>query len=68
MSDLILFWHRKDLRISDNIGLASDREQSIKVVGVFCLDKNILPSDNIAPVRVAYMIACAGKLQVNIVN
>ncbi|MEG4092484.1 deoxyribodipyrimidine photo-lyase, partial [Microcoleus sp. Pol12B4] len=37
MSDLILFWHRRDLRISDNIGLAAARQQSPKVVGIFCL-------------------------------
>jgi deoxyribodipyrimidine photolyase len=32
MSDLILFWHRRDLRISDNTGLAAARQQSQKVV------------------------------------
>ncbi len=52
MSDLILFWHRRDLRISDNTGLAAAREQSPKVVGVFCLDPNILERDDIAPARI----------------
>jgi len=60
MSDLILFWHRRDLRISDNIGLAAARQQSKKVVGVFCLDPNILERDDVAPARVTYMI---GSLQ-----
>jgi deoxyribodipyrimidine photo-lyase len=31
MSDLILFWHRRDLRIADNIGLAAARQRSQKV-------------------------------------
>ncbi|TAG87966.1 MAG: deoxyribodipyrimidine photolyase [Oscillatoriales cyanobacterium] len=63
MSDLILFWHRRDLRICDNIGLAAARQQSQKVVGVFCLDRNILDLDDVAPARVTYMIGCLQKLQ-----
>ncbi|KAB8329926.1 deoxyribodipyrimidine photo-lyase, 8-HDF type [Scytonema tolypothrichoides VB-61278] len=63
MSDLILFWHRRDLRISDNTGLATARKQSPKVVGVFCLDPNILERDDVAPARVTYMIASLQSLQ-----
>ncbi|MGK7877775.1 MAG: FAD-binding domain-containing protein [Xenococcaceae cyanobacterium] len=63
MSNLILFWHRQDLRISDNIGLAAACQQSPKVVGVFCLDPNILERDDIAPARVTYMIGCLRELQ-----
>lgn len=63
MSDLILFWHRRDLRISDNTGLAAARQRSQKVVGVFCLDPNILERDDVAPVRVTYMIGCLQQLQ-----
>ena len=63
MSDLILFWHRRDLRISDHTGLAAARERSAKIVGVFCLDPQILESDDIAPVRVKYMIGCLQALQ-----
>ncbi|MEA5551367.1 FAD-binding domain-containing protein [Anabaena cylindrica UHCC 0172] len=63
MSDLILFWHRRDLRISDHTGLAQAREQSAKVVGVFCLDPDILQRDDIAPARVTYMIGCLQALQ-----
>ena len=63
MSDLILFWHRRDLRISDNIGLAAARQQTSKVVGVFCLDPNILKRDDVAPARVTYMMGCLESLQ-----
>jgi len=63
MSELILFWHRRDLRISDNTGLAAAREQSAKIVGVFCLDPQILERDDIAPARVTYMIGCLQALQ-----
>lgn len=63
MSELILFWHRRDLRISDNTGLAAARQQSAKVVGVFCLDPNILERDDVAPARVTYMIGSLQALQ-----
>ena len=63
MTDLILFWHRRDLRISDNIGLAAACQKSQKVIGVFCLDPNIVERDDIAPARVTYMIGCLQELQ-----
>jgi deoxyribodipyrimidine photo-lyase len=46
MSDLILFWHRRDLRISDHTGLAAARKKTPKIVGVFCLDPQILEVDD----------------------
>ncbi|MGL5080599.1 MAG: FAD-binding domain-containing protein [Microcoleaceae cyanobacterium] len=63
MSDLILFWHRRDLRVSDNVGLAAACERSSKVVGIFCLDPHILKSDDVSPARVTYMIGCLAHLQ-----
>jgi deoxyribodipyrimidine photo-lyase len=63
MSALILFWHRNDLRITDNIGLTKSRQESPKVVSVFCLDPQILDRDDIAPARVTYMIGCLQELQ-----
>lgn len=63
MSDLILFWHRRDLRLSDNIGLSQAHQQTAKVVGVFCLDPKILKSDQIAPARVKYLLGCLESLQ-----
>ena len=59
----ILFWHRCDLRVEDNLGLSAARELSRKIVGVFCLDPNILKRDDIAPPRMAYMIGCLQELQ-----
>ncbi|MEL6496754.1 MAG: FAD-binding domain-containing protein [Cyanobacteria bacterium J06623_7] len=63
MSDLILFWHRRDLRIADNLGLSSAVEHSDRVVGLFCLDPDILKGDDIAPARVSYMMGCLQELQ-----
>ncbi|MEB3337421.1 MAG: FAD-binding domain-containing protein [Leptolyngbyaceae bacterium] len=63
MLDLILLWHRRDLRISDHPGLAAAHQQSSKIVGVFCLDPNILKQDDIAPARVTYLIGSLQELQ-----
>lgn len=63
MSDPILFWHRRDLRLADNIGLVAACKQSQKVIGVFCLDPNLLKRDDVAPARVKYMIGCLQDLQ-----
>lgn len=63
MTDLILFWHRRDLRTVDNIGLDAARQRSSKVIGVFCLDPNILQRDDVAPARVTYLIGSLAKLQ-----
>jgi deoxyribodipyrimidine photo-lyase len=60
---LILFWHRRDLRLADSVGLSKAREISPKVVGVFCLDSDILGRDDIAPVRLNYLLATLEKLQ-----
>ena len=65
MSDLILFWHRRDLRIADNLGLSAAATRTDKVVGLFCLDPGILGGEDIAPARVTYMIGCLQELQQN---
>ena len=63
MTDLVLFWHRRDLRVTDNVGLAAARDLSNKLVGIFCLDPLILERDDIAPARVSYMLGCLQELQ-----
>jgi len=63
MADLILHWHRRDLRIADNIALTSARRRSSRVVGVFCLDPGILQRDDVAPARVTYLIGSLHELQ-----
>ncbi|MBD2424928.1 FAD-binding domain-containing protein [Phormidium sp. FACHB-1136] len=63
MADLILFWHRRDLRLADNLALTAARQRSPQVVGVFCLDPGLLQRDDVAPARVAYMIGCLAELE-----
>lgn len=63
MADGTLFWHRRDLRVSDSVGLAAAAARSPQVVGVFCLDPAILERDDIAPARITYLIGCLRSLQ-----
>ena len=63
MADLFLFWHRRDLRIVDNIGLAAARDRTPKIVGVFCLDPDILDNGDVAPARVTFLIGSLQALQ-----
>jgi deoxyribodipyrimidine photo-lyase len=61
--DRIVFWHRRDLRLHDNVGLAAARARTAQITGVFCLDPNILQRDDVAPARVTYLIGCLAELQ-----
>lgn len=62
VGELVLHWHRRDLRLQDNVAIAKARQQSAKVVGVFCLDPAILDQDDVAPVRVKYLLECLREL------
>ena len=37
-----LFWHRRDLRLADNLGLAAAARATPAITGVFVLDPAIL--------------------------
>ena len=37
-----IFWHRRDLRIEDNIGLFKASKNSNNLIGVYILDPNLL--------------------------
>ncbi len=65
MYNLTVFWHRRDLRIKDNLGLDYACQNSKQIVGLFCLDPNILNRDDLAPARVSYMIGCLQELEQN---
>ena len=62
MTNLILFWHRRDLRLDDNIGLYQAQQQAQKVVGIFCFDPKLLQSDQVAPARMKYLLGCLKEL------
>ncbi len=56
MDELILFWHRRDLRLQDNLGLYTASTTSRRWAGVFCLDPLLLEPQEVAPARLAYLL------------
>ncbi len=62
-SDLIIFWHRRDLRINDHLGLSKAREKTAKIISVFCFDPHILNQDDIAAARISYLLGSIAALK-----
>ena len=50
-----LFWHRRDLRLADNLGLAAAAAATPAVTGVFVLDPAILCDPTMAPARLWFL-------------
>jgi deoxyribodipyrimidine photo-lyase len=58
-----LFWHRRDLRLADNLGLAAAAAATPVVTGVFVLDPAILGAADMAPARVWFLLESLQELQ-----
>jgi deoxyribodipyrimidine photo-lyase len=63
MTNIVLFWHRRDLRIVDNLGLAAAVQSGQMVVGVFCWDPAIFNCASIAPASASYALESLKILQ-----
>ncbi len=53
--DRWLFWHRRDLRLADNLGLAAAAAATPAVTGLFVLDPAILTDPAMAPARIWFL-------------
>ena len=58
-----LFWHRRDLRLADNRGLAAAAAATPAVTGVFVLDPAILSDPSMAPARLWFLSESLRELQ-----
>ena len=62
-----LFWHRRDLRLADNLGLCAAVEISPAVTGVYVLDPQVItPPEHLppmAPARLWFLIESLIELQ-----
>jgi deoxyribodipyrimidine photo-lyase len=63
MTDRVLFWHRRDLRVVDNLGLIAACRDGQPVVGVFCCDPAEFTPSKIAPASVSYVLDSLVLLQ-----
>ena len=63
----VLFWHRRDLRLTDNLGLVAAAEISPAVTGVYVLDPAVInPPQELppmAPARLWFLIESLIALQ-----
>ena len=66
-SSRVLFWHRRDLRLADNLGLAAATEISPAVTGVYVLDPAVInPPQELppmAPARLWFLLESLVELQ-----
>ncbi len=63
----VLFWHRRDLRLADNLGLQAAVEISPAVTGVYVLDPALIhPPESLppmAPARLWFLVETLRELQ-----
>ena len=63
----VLFWHRRDLRLADNLGLAAAAEISPAVTGVYVLDPQVIDPPKhlppMAPARLWFLLESLSELQ-----
>ena len=63
----VLFWHRRDLRFADNLGLTAAAEISQAVTGLYVLDPQLLnPPEHLppmAPARLWFLLESLVELQ-----
>ena len=57
-----LFWHRRDLRLTDNLGLAAAAAATPAVTGVVVLDPQELEAADQAPARLWFLRESLGEL------
>lgn len=58
-----LFWHRRDLRMADNLGLAAAARATPAVTGVFVLDPGLLEAADLAPARLWFLAESLRELE-----
>ena len=58
-----LFWHRRDLRWADNMGLAAAAAATPALIGVYVLDPAILSAADMAPARLWFLTESLRELQ-----
>ncbi len=63
MTPPVLIWHRRDLRLEDNVALHEAAEHSLQVVPIFVFDRQILERQDTAPARVAFLLEALQRLQ-----
>ena len=61
--DRWLFWHRRDLRLGDNLGLAAAAAATPALTGVYLFDPEWLEAADLAPARLWFLCESLRELQ-----
>ena len=61
--DRWLFWHRRDLRLGDNLGLAAAAAATPALTGVYVFDPEWLEAADLAPARLWFLCESLRELQ-----
>ncbi len=57
MSDIVLIWFRRDLRLNDHTALCAALDSGARVVPVFVVDPALLRGSQLSPSRLAFLLA-----------
>lgn len=63
MSAPWLFWHRRDLRLADNLGLARLAARTTAVTGLVVLEPGLWEGPEAAPARLWFLLTSVAELQ-----
>ncbi len=66
MTDRIIHWFRRDLRLDDNTALLAAYDGATEVVPVFIFDRAILSRPDTGPVRVKFLLDALAALDANL--
>ena len=58
-----LFWHRRDLRLADNLGLAQLAARTTAITGLVVLEPGLWQAPEAAPSRLWFLLASVAELQ-----
>ena len=60
-----VFWHRRDLRLNDNIGLYYAAKNTKALIGVFVIDPKIFKGNNTSPAQKWFILESLKELKYN---
>ena len=61
----VLFWHRKDLRLEDNLGLYLASNRSPFLTGVYIFDPKVISPPSISPAKLWFLLESLKELKYN---
>tara|TARA_Y100001968_G_scaffold8503_1_gene7143 strand:+ start:1475 stop:2992 length:1518 start_codon:yes stop_codon:yes gene_type:complete len=64
-SESVIFWHRNDLRMSDNIGLSYAARENDSLIGLYIIDPKRFNSSNVSNAKKWFILESLKELKLN---